>query len=143
MFMHGGWMHLISNMLYLLIFGDNVDDRFGHFKFILFYLLSGIAATFAQFFVNPGSAIPTLGASGAIAGVLGAYLLMFPSRNIRVLMGMWVMHVRAIFVIGLWFILQLVSGYALLDMAGETGGVAYMAHVGGFIAGFLLTFIFR
>jgi membrane associated rhomboid family serine protease len=143
MFMHGGWMHLISNMLYLLIFGDNVEDRFGHFKFILFYLLSGIAATFAQFFVNPGSAIPTLGASGAIAGVLGAYLLMFPSRNIRVLMGMWVMHVRAIFVIGLWFILQLVSGYALLDMAGETGGVAYMAHVGGFIAGFLLTFIFR
>ena len=143
MFMHGGWLHLGSNMLYLWIFGDNVEDRFGHFNFILFYFLSGIAATFAQYFFSPGSTVPTLGASGAIAGVLAAYMLMFPSRNVRVLMGLWVIRLPAFVVIGAWIILQLLSGYALLENAGDGGGIAYMAHIGGFAAGFIMTFFFR
>lgn len=143
MFMHGGWMHILSNMLYLWIFGDNVEDRFGHIKFVIFYLLSGIAATFAQYAFSAGSSVPLLGASGAIAGVLAAYVLMFPKSPVRVLMGLWVIRVRALFVIGGWFIVQLLSGYALLGSTGDSGGVAYLAHVGGFIAGFFLTFLFR
>jgi membrane associated rhomboid family serine protease len=143
MFMHGGWLHILSNMLYLWIFGDNVEDRFGHFKFLIFYLLSGIAATFAQYIFAPVSSVPLLGASGAIAGVLAAYVILFPRSPIRVLMGLWVVRVRAIFVIGLWFLTQLLSGYALLGSMGDSGGVAYMAHVGGFITGLLLTFIFK
>jgi membrane associated rhomboid family serine protease len=143
MFLHGGWMHLLSNMLYLWIFGDNVEDRFGHVKFIIFYLLSGTAATFTQYLFNTGSSIPLVGASGAIAGVLAAYVLMFPSRNVAVLMGFWVINVRAIFVIGLWFVTQLFSSYALIDSVGDMGGVAYLAHVGGFVAGFVLTLFLR
>jgi len=143
MFMHAGWLHLGSNMLYLWIFGDNVEDRFGHFKFIIFYLICGIAATFSQFAASPGSTVPMLGASGAIAGVLAAYVVMFPSRNVRVLMGLWVIRLPALVVIGAWFILQLLSGYSLLGGSGDAGGVAYLAHVGGFAVGFLLTFVFR
>lgn len=143
MFLHGGWMHLLSNMLYLWIFGDNVEDRFGHVKFILFYFLSGAAAAFTQYLFNTGSEIPLVGASGAIAGVLAAYVVMFPSRNVSVLMGWWVIRVRAIFVIGLWFVTQLLSGYALLGSVGEMGGVAYLAHIGGFVTGLVLTLVFR
>jgi membrane associated rhomboid family serine protease len=143
MFMHAGWIHLGSNMLYLWIFGDNVEDRFGHIKFILFYLLCGIAATFAQLAFNPGSNIPNLGASGAIAGVLGAYILLFPKGKVRVLRGRQVIQVPALVAIGMWFVLQLFSGIGSLADTGQTGGVAYMAHIGGFLAGFALTFLFR
>ncbi len=143
MFMHGGWLHILSNMLYLWIFGDNVEDRFGSFKYLIFYLLSGIAATFAQYIFAPSSSVPLVGASGAIAGVLAAYVIMFPRSPVRVLMGLWVIRVRALFVIGGWFLIQLLNGYALLGSAVDSGGVAYMAHVGGFIAGLLLTFIFK
>ena len=143
MFMHAGWIHLGGNMLYLWIFGDNVEDRFGHGKFLIFYLLCGLAATFAQMAVAAGSTVPNLGASGAIAGVLGAYILMFPGAQVRVLMGRGVIPMPALIVIGLWIVLQLFSGIGSLANAGETGGVAYAAHVGGFVAGFVLTYLFR
>jgi membrane associated rhomboid family serine protease len=143
MFMHAGWVHLGGNMLYLWIFGDNVEDRFGHIKFIIFYLLCGLAATFAQMIFSLGSTIPNLGASGAIAGVLGAYLIMFPHARVNVLMGRGVIPTSALVVIGLWIVLQLFSGVALVTSAAQTGGVAYMAHVGGFIAGLILSFVFR
>lgn len=142
MFMHGGWLHLGGNMLYLWIFGDNVEDRFGHAKFILFYLLCGIAATIAQVLVNSGSNIPNLGASGAIAGVLGAYLILFPKGRVRVLMGRNVVPMPALVVIGLWIVLQFVNGIGSITQSAETGGVAYMAHIGGFVAGLAMTFLF-
>lgn len=141
MFMHGGWMHLLGNMLYLWIFGDNVEDRFGHVKFLVFYLLCGLAATFAQLAFSADSSVPHLGASGAIAGVLGGYLVMFPKGRVHVLMGRGVIPMSALLVIGLWFVLQLVSGLGSITAAGDTGGVAYMAHVGGFVAGFILTYV--
>jgi membrane associated rhomboid family serine protease len=140
MFMHAGWLHLGGNMLYLWIFGDNVEDRFGHIKFIIFYLLCGIAATFAQLAFSTGSNVPNLGASGAIAGVLGAYIVMFPKGRISVLQGSQVIPVSALIVIGFWFVLQIFSS---IGSVTETGGVAYIAHVGGFIAGVLLAFLFR
>ena len=143
MFMHAGWVHLGGNMLYLWIFGDNVEDRFGHGKFIVFYLICGLAATFAQLAFSLGSNVPNLGASGAIAGVLGAYLMMFPQGRVQVLMGRGVIPMPALIVIGLWFVLQLFSGIGTIAGTADTGGVAYMAHVGGFIAGFVLTFLFR
>jgi membrane associated rhomboid family serine protease len=143
MFMHAGWVHLGGNMLYLWIFGDNVEDRFGHVKFILFYLLCGLAATFAQLAFSMGSNVPNLGASGAIAGVLGAYILMFPQQQVKVLVGRMVTPVSALIVIGLWFALQFFSGFASIANTADTGGVAYIAHVGGFIAGFVLAFLFR
>jgi membrane associated rhomboid family serine protease len=144
MFMHAGWLHLGGNMLYLWIFGDNVEDRFGHLKFLIFYLLCGIAATLAQMAVSVGSTVPNLGASGAIAGVLAAYLVMFPKGSVRVLQASRVIQVPALIVIGLWFVLQLFSGIgSLANASGQTGGVAYMAHIGGFVAGFVLTFLFR
>lgn len=143
MFMHGGWVHLGGNMLYLWIFGDNVEDRFGHNKFTIFYLLCGIAATFAQMAFNMGSNVPNLGASGAIAGVLGAYILMFPQQQVKVLIGRIVTPVSALIVIGFWIVLQFFSGFASIADTADTGGVAYMAHIGGFIAGFVLTFLLR
>jgi membrane associated rhomboid family serine protease len=143
MFMHAGWVHLGGNMLYLWIFGDNVEDRFGHIKFSFFYLLCGIAATFAQMAFSMGSNVPNLGASGAIAGVLGAYILLFPQGKVRVLQGQQVIQVPALIVIGLWIVLQFFSGMGSIASTAETGGVAYMAHIGGFIAGFVLTFLFR
>ena len=143
MFMHAGGFHLFSNMLYLWIFGDNIEGRFGPFRYLFFYLISGIAATLAFLFFSPGSSAPLVGASGAIAGVLAAYFIMFPKRNIKVLMGLWLIPLKAWIVIGVWFVLQLFSGWASIDSAAETGGVAYVAHVGGFVAGFVLTFVFR
>jgi membrane associated rhomboid family serine protease len=143
MFMHAGLVHIGGNMLYLWIFGDNVEDRFGHLRFLFFYLACGIAATFAQLAFSLGSDIPQLGASGAIAGVLGAYLLLFPNRRVTVFAGFGIMQVPALIVIGLWFALQLFSGVGSLGQAADTGGVAFMAHVGGFIAGFVLAFILR
>lgn len=140
MFMHGGWMHLIGNMLYLWIFGDNVEDRLGHGRYTVFYFLCGIAATFAQVLVDPNSNIPNLGASGAIAGVLGAYLLMFPRGSVRVMMGRAIIPMPALIVIGFWAVLQFISGFGAIATTEQTagGGVAYMAHVGGFVAGLIL-----
>ena len=143
MFMHAGWVHLGGNMLYLWIFGDNVEDRFGHIKFTIFYLLCGLAATFAQLAFSLGSNVPNLGASGAIAGVLGAYILLFPKANVKVLQGQRVIPVPALIVIGLWFVLQLFSGIGSIAATSDTGGVAFMAHIGGFVAGFVLTFLFK
>jgi membrane associated rhomboid family serine protease len=143
MFMHAGWLHLGGNMLYLWIFGDNVEDRFGHIKFIIFYLLCGLAATFAQLAFSLGSNVPNLGASGAIAGVLGAYILLFPQGRVRVLQGQQVIQMPALIVIGLWIVLQFFSGIGSIANTAQTGGVAYMAHIGGFLAGVLLTFVFR
>jgi len=146
MFMHGGWVHLFGNMLFLWIFGDNVEDRFGHRNFLIFYLLAGIAATFAQYIFNPGSSIPNVGASGAIAGVLGAYIIMFPQSRVNVLLGRQVVAMPAVIVLGMWIALQLVSGVgtiAYTDESADVGGVAYMAHIGGFVAGLVLTFLFR
>ena len=142
MSLHAGWLHIIGNMLYLWIFGDNVEDRFGHLKFLVFYLLCGLAATFAQLAVDPYSVIPTLGASGAIAGVLGAYILMFPAAPVRVFIFVWIIRLPALFVLGMWILLQLFGGVGSI-LAPEEGGVAYMAHIGGFAAGFILTFFFR
>ena len=141
MFMHAGWVHLGGNMLYLWIFGDNVEDRFGHLKFIIFYLLCGIAAMFAQLAFSAGSNVPNLGASGAIAGVLGAYIVMFPKGKVNVLMGRGVIPMPALVVIGLWIVLQLFSGIGSIADTAQTGGVAYMAHIGGFLAGLALTFV--
>jgi membrane associated rhomboid family serine protease len=143
MFMHAGWLHLGGNMLYLWIFGDNVEDRFGHIKFIIFYLICGLVATFAQLAFSIGSDVPNLGASGAIAGVLGAYILLFPRGKVRVLQGQRVIQVSALIVIGIWIVLQFFSGIGSIVGTAQTGGVAYMAHIGGFVAGFLLTFLFR
>ena len=142
MFLHGDWLHFLGNMLYLWIFGDNVEDRLGKPLYILFYLVTGIAATMAQYAVVPGSSIPNVGASGAIAGVLGAYLVMFPKARVNVIVpGGMVMALPALIVLGFWMVLQVFSGVgaiATTDETASTGGVAYMAHVGGFIAGMAL-----
>jgi membrane associated rhomboid family serine protease len=140
MFMHGGWMHLAGNMLYLWVFGDNVEDRFGRFRFLLFYLVAGFVATFSQYAIDPASAIPNVGASGAISGVLGAYLLLFPKMRVHILLGQQVAPVPAFVALGSWFAMQLVSGFGAIAATGQTeeGGIAYAAHVGGFIAGLLL-----
>lgn len=144
MFMHGGWMHLIGNMLYLWIFGNNVEDAMGHGRFLLFYLLCGLVAAMAQALPDPASTIPMVGASGAISGVLGAYLLLHPKARILVLipLGFFTQLVRlpALWVLGLWFVMQLLSGWA---SAGSKGGVAFGAHVGGFLAGLVLIPWFR
>jgi membrane associated rhomboid family serine protease len=145
MFMHGGFAHIFGNMLYLWIFGDNVEDAMGHVKFLIFYLLCGLAASAAHIFSEPNSLIPSLGASGAIAGVLGGYLLMFPSRQVRVLIG-WVgiVAMPALIVIGFWGVLQFLGGFGSIARTEQTGGgVAYWAHVGGFIAGLVLVNLFR
>ena len=144
MFMHGGWLHLFGNMLFLWIFGDNVEDRFGHGKFLIFYLLAGLAATFAQYWVSPESGIPNVGASGAIAGVLGAYILLFPQSRVNVLLGRQIVAMPAFAVLGMWIVLQLVSGVGTIAATDESaGGIAYMAHIGGFVSGLLMTFLFR
>ena len=143
MFMHGGWLHLGGNMLYLWIFGDNVEDRMGHLKYLIFYLLCGLLASATHIFFGPNSLIPSLGASGAIAGVLGAYLVLFPRQGVRVIQWGMITEVPALIVIGLWGVLQFISGFGSLGKGGASGGVAFMAHVGGFVAGLLLVFFFR
>jgi membrane associated rhomboid family serine protease len=143
MFMHAGWLHLGGNMLYLWIFGDNVEDRFGHIKFIVFYLICGLAATFSQLAFSTGSDVPNLGASGAIAGVLGAYILLFPQGKVRVMQGTRVIQMSALIVIGFWIVLQFFSGIGSIVGTAQTGGIAYMAHIGGFVAGILLALLFR
>jgi membrane associated rhomboid family serine protease len=141
MFMHAGWLHLGGNMLYLWIFGDNIEDRLGPIKFLIFYLVCGIAATLAQYYVSPGSRIPNVGASGAIAGILGAYLLLFPRARVRVLLYNQIVAMPALAVLGFWIVLQIFAGAGALFQTAQSedvGGVAYMAHVGGFLAGFLI-----
>jgi membrane associated rhomboid family serine protease len=146
MFMHAGWLHLGGNMLYLWIFGDNIEDRFGPVKFLIFYLVCGLAATFAQYYVSPNSRIPNVGASGAIAGILGSYLLLFPHARVRVLLYNQIVLMPALAVLGFWIALQIFAGAGALFATAQTedtGGVAYMAHVGGFVAGFLITLVLR
>lgn len=141
MFLHGGWAHLLGNMLYLWIFGDNIEDRMGHGRFLLFYLLGGVAAAGAQILIAPDSPLPMVGASGAIAAVLGAYLVEFPKARVRSLLTLGyfirIAHVPAIIVLGMWFALQFFNGFLSLS-ALASGGVAYFAHIGGFLAGLLL-----
>jgi len=144
MFMHGGFAHLFGNLLYLWIFGDNVEHRFGWKVFLGFYLISGIAATFAQIMLNPDSVIPSLGASGAISGVLGAYMVLFPRNKVYALFFFRVVTVPALVAIGLWIGFQFLSGWGSLTGGGGTGGgVAYGAHVGGFIAGLAMAIVLR
>jgi len=140
MFMHASWAHIIGNMLYLWIFGDNIEDRIGHAKFIIFYLICGLAASAAHIVFGPSSVIPSLGASGAIAGVLGAYLVLFPKRSVRVLLMRQIVNMPAFIVLGMWIALQVFSQISVVGGAG--GGVAYMAHIGGFVAGVALIFLF-
>ena len=144
MFMHGGWLHLLGNMLYLWIFGNNVEDAMGHKRFLLFYLLCGLAAAMAQALPDPNSTIPMVGASGAISGVLGAYLLLYPKASVLVLIPLGfitqLVRLKAVWVLGLWFAIQLLSGLA---SAGGQGGVAFGAHIGGFLAGLALIPWFR
>jgi len=152
MFLHGGLMHLGGNMLYLWIFGDNVEDTLGHGRFLLFYLLSGVAAALAQTAVVPGSEIPMVGASGAVSGVLGAYLLLFPHARVLTLLifGFFfrMVHIPAIIVLGFWIVVQFVNGLLTVTASAVRGeaagaGVAWFAHVGGFVAGMALLFVLR
>jgi membrane associated rhomboid family serine protease len=143
MFMHGGWAHLGGNMLFLFIFGDNVEKAFGHIRYLAFYLVCGIVASLAQVYSGPDSILPSLGASGAIAGVLGGYLVLFPSNRVRVLLGYFITSVPAVAMIGLWAVLQFFNGFGQTSVSSETGGVAYMAHIGGFLAGLVLAFALR
>ncbi len=144
MFMHGGWLHLGGNMLYLWIFGDNIEDTLGHGLYLIFYLACGVAADVAHILSAPSSTVPTLGASGAIAGVLGAYLLLYPQARVQTLIFLFrfirVVSLSALWVLGFWFVLQLFTG--VLSLGGEGGGVAYFAHVGGFVAGVVLMFAY-
>jgi membrane associated rhomboid family serine protease len=143
MFLHGGWEHIIGNMLYLFIFGDNVEDAMGHVKYLLFYLACGAAAAGAQILSAPGSQVPTVGASGAIAGVLGAYLVLYPRAGVLTLIPLGfffrIVRVPAIFVLGFWIVLQIVFGLVSLPLAHVAqGGIAWFAHIGGFAAGLIL-----
>ena len=143
MFLHGGWLHLGGNMLYLWIFGDNVEDRLGHFKYAIFYLLCGLAATLSHAIANPDSRLPSIGASGAIAGVLGAYIVLFPKARVTTLIPIFVFitirELPAVLVLGLWFVLQFFVGVASIGASPDaTGGVAVFAHIGGFVTGMVL-----
>jgi membrane associated rhomboid family serine protease len=142
-FMHGGWLHLGGNMLFLWIFGDNVEHRIGHALYLGFYLVAGVIASFAQILTATDSIIPTLGASGAISGVLGAYLVMFPTNRVTVFLFRILLPVPAIVAIGMWAAFQFINGIGAASVTAETGGVAYMAHIGGFVAGLVAGLIFR
>lgn len=147
MFIHGGWLHIIFNMLFLWIFGDNVEDAMGHVRYLVFYLATGVAAALAQTAVDTGSQVPSVGASGAIAGVMGAYLVLYPFSTVAVLLPFfflfWLTWIPAAVLIVVWFALQLFSGVAELGQTAQTSGVAFWAHVGGFVAGLALVWFFR
>jgi membrane associated rhomboid family serine protease len=147
MFLHGGWLHLIGNMLYLWIFGNNIEDRLGRLPFLLFYFVGGFAAAFSQVLIGPDSSVPVIGASGAIAAVLGAYLVLFPRARVLslVFLGFFyqLLEVPALVVLGLWFVLQLIDGLASLGVESSSGGVALFEHIGGFIAGVLVGLVLR
>ncbi len=145
MFLHGGWFHLVGNMWFLWVFGNNVEDSMGRARFLIFYLTTGIAGAAAQAAVNPASVIPMVGASGAISGVMGAYIILYPRVKVHMLvfLGIFITRIAvpAVLMLGYWFLLQLVGG--LPTLARESGGVAFWAHAGGFVAGMLLVFVFR
>ena len=142
MFLHGGWMHLIGNMLYLWVFGNNIEDVMGHSKYVVFYLTCGILAALSHALTDPSSAVPMVGASGAISGVLGAYVLLFPRARVLVMMpGLGATRVAAGFVLGMWFVMQLLSGG--MSIGSQGGGVAFFAHIGGFLAGMALIGLFK
>jgi membrane associated rhomboid family serine protease len=148
MFLHGSWSHVLGNMWYLWIFGDNVEDRMGHFRFLIFYLLCGIVAALGQIFIDPTSTLPTIGASGAIAGVMGAYFVLYPQSRVLTLIPLiifWeIVELPAIFLLGFWFLMQLFSAGAIAATAhSQAGGVAFMAHVAGFLTGLVGGFVFR
>jgi membrane associated rhomboid family serine protease len=143
MFMHGDWGHLLGNMLYLWIFGDNIEDRVGHGRYLLFYLGCGLLASLTHIYFGPQSVVPSLGASGAIAGVLGAYLVVYPHQSVRVFQFGRIVEMPALIVIGFWGLLQFLNGFGSLASVGKSGGVAYMAHIGGFVAGIVIGFVIR
>ncbi|MBI4469737.1 MAG: rhomboid family intramembrane serine protease [Acidobacteria bacterium] len=148
MFLHGGWMHLGGNMLYLWIFGDNIEDRMGHARYLVFYLLCGVLATAAHIFTNADSRVPSLGASGAIAGVLGGYLLLYPHARVVTLIPIFIflqfVRIPAVILLGFWFLQQFFAGAASLGVhSAQTGGVAWWAHIGGFVAGMMLVHLFK
>jgi membrane associated rhomboid family serine protease len=150
MFMHGGIAHIFGNMLFLWIFGDNIEDRLGHMRYLIFYLVCGVLAGLAHVFATAAFSgneasllVPSLGASGAISGVLGGYILLFPTRRVTVIISWFVTQVPAFIAIGLWFVFQLISGLGVLGSGSAQGGVAYAAHIGGFIAGLVLIKIFE
>jgi membrane associated rhomboid family serine protease len=140
MFLHGGWLHIVGNMLYLWIFGDNVEDRMGHPGYLIFYIICGMASGLVQILIAPASRLPIVGASGAIAGVMGAYLLLYPFARVVTLFFFFifieVVHIPAFFFLGFWFILQFFSGS--FSLAGQEGGVAWWAHIGGFLCGLIM-----
>lgn len=140
-FLHGGWLHILSNMWFLWVFGDDVEGYFGHFTYLCLYFLAGIAGNVVQFLLMPGSTVPMLGASGAIAGVLGAYFILFPFSKVKTFLPIFffftIVDIPAPYMLGYWFLLQLVSGAASIPLMGTTGGVAFFAHVGGFVTGTL------
>jgi membrane associated rhomboid family serine protease len=141
MFLHGSWLHLGGNMLFLWIFGDNVEDAMGHLRFLIFYLVCGVAAALVHIYFNLGSEIPTVGASGAISGVLGAYLVLHPRAQVLTLFLRFFITLPAFVVLGVWIGLQGLSAY--MEMGGKAGGVAWWAHIGGFVAGAMLVLLFR
>jgi membrane associated rhomboid family serine protease len=148
MFLHGGWLHLLGNMLFLFVFGRSIEDRFGHFPFLFLYLFSGVVAAVVQIIVSPGSRVPTIGASGAIAGVLGAYFICYPGARITTLIPLfiffWTVQVPALLLLGYWFLIQFIAGFQMLSIQTATvGGVAWWAHIGGFACGVLLALIMR
>ena len=148
MFLHGGLLHIGGNMLYLWIFGDNIEDTLGHLRFLVFYLSAGVAAAAAQVLFNPASPVPMVGASGAVSGVLAGYLLLFPQASILTLItfGFFVRFVQvpAVIVLGFWIVVQFVNGFVTFGArGGEGGGVAWFAHIGGFVAGLVLLFLLR
>ncbi len=146
MFLHGGWFHILGNMLFLYIFGDNVEDAMGHLRYLVFYIISGLVAALFQYIISPHAASPMIGASGAIAGVLGAYFVLYPRARILTLVFFFVfvdvIYIPAFFFLFFWFFLQILNGSASLAMAGA-GGVAWWAHIGGFVAGVGLVPLFR
>ncbi len=148
MFLHGGWLHLLGNMLFLFVFGRSIEDRVGHIPFLFLYLVSGVAAAVVQIAASPASKIPTIGASGAIAGVLGAYFVCYPGARITTLIPLffffWTVQIPAIFLLGYWFLIQFVAGFQMLSIQNvTTGGVAWWAHIGGFIIGAFLGLVMR
>jgi membrane associated rhomboid family serine protease len=146
MFMHGGWLHIGGNMLFLFIFGDNIEKAYGHAKYIVFYLICGIIAGLAHVFSQPDSIIPSLGASGAISGVMAGYLVLFPTNRVKVILTLGVIFLRpfmvpAVVMIGIWALLQFINGLGAIAVTDQTSGVAYWAHIGGFIAGAVITLL--
>jgi len=148
LFLHGGWFHLVSNMLYLWVFADNIEDRLGHFRFPIFYLLCGFGASLAHIFANPTSSVPSIGASGAIAGVLGAYFILYPKSRVITLVPVFfflqIVEIPAFIFLGIWFVMQFLNGVLTLGLGtAQTGGVAWWAHIGGFLSGIVFILLLK